>query len=87
MSLKKREIRFKYLFPQSPDTLSDQHMDFFYQNILFSALDAPSYTPILTWNMVEKKVSWGVIVLLGGGFAIARASIVSYRKSKYTYHQ
>lgn len=39
--------------------------------------DSPSYTPILTWNLVEKKVSWGVIVLLGGGFAIARASIDS----------
>lgn len=36
--------------------------------------DSPSYTPILTWSVVEKKVSWGVIILLGGGFAIARAS-------------
>lgn len=36
--------------------------------------DSPSYTPILTWTQVEKKVSWGVIILLGGGFAIARAS-------------
>lgn len=36
--------------------------------------DSPRYTPILTWYQVEKRVSWGVIVLLGGGFAIAKAS-------------
>lgn len=36
--------------------------------------DSPSFTPILTWNVVEKKVCWGVIILLGGGFAIANAS-------------
>ena len=39
--------------------------------------DSPRYTPILTWYQVEKRVSWGVIVLLGGGFAIAKASKVT----------
>lgn len=42
----------------------------------FLFLDSPSFTPILTWNVVEKKVCWGVIILLGGGFAIANASEV-----------
>ena len=35
------------------------------------------YTPLLTWEKTAQKVPWGVIVLLGGGFALARASTVS----------
>ncbi|XP_061188842.1 solute carrier family 13 member 2-like [Saccostrea echinata] len=35
------------------------------------------YTPILTWEKTVQKVPWGVIVLLGGGFALAKASIRS----------
>ncbi|XP_045172067.2 solute carrier family 13 member 2-like isoform X2 [Mercenaria mercenaria] len=34
----------------------------------------PSYKPILTWQAVSAKLPWGVIILLGGGFAIAKAS-------------
>ncbi|XP_071179431.1 solute carrier family 13 member 2-like [Mytilus edulis] len=34
----------------------------------------PSYTPILNWDTVVHKLPWGVIVLLGGGFALADAS-------------
>lgn len=37
----------------------------------------PSYTPILTWQIVTQKMSWGVVILLGGGFAIAHASEAS----------
>ncbi|XP_060085746.1 Na(+)/citrate cotransporter-like [Ylistrum balloti] len=33
----------------------------------------PEYKPILTWHTAEKKVAWGVLVLLGGGFALADA--------------
>lgn len=36
--------------------------------------DPPSYTPILEWQSMTEKLPWGVIVLLGGGFAIAQAS-------------
>ncbi|XP_069105651.1 solute carrier family 13 member 2-like isoform X2 [Argopecten irradians] len=36
-------------------------------------LEIPKYTPILTWKVAEKKVAWGVLVLLGGGFALADA--------------
>ncbi|WAR02986.1 S13A2-like protein [Mya arenaria] len=34
----------------------------------------PSYNPILKWAVVANKLPWGVIVLLGGGFAIAKGS-------------
>ncbi|KAK3596749.1 hypothetical protein CHS0354_036374 [Potamilus streckersoni] len=43
-----------------------------------NSLAGPKYTPLLTWQTVNKKVPWGIMVLLGGGFAIADAS----RKSK-----
>ncbi|KAL3884299.1 hypothetical protein ACJMK2_024474 [Sinanodonta woodiana] len=34
----------------------------------------PKFTPILTWKTANEKVPWGIIILLGGGFAIADAS-------------
>ncbi|XP_060587377.1 solute carrier family 13 member 2-like [Ruditapes philippinarum] len=36
--------------------------------------EKPSYKPILEWKSVTDRLPWGVIVLLGGGFAIAQAS-------------
>ena len=30
--------------------------------------------PILNWNVVQLKSSWGVLILIGGGYAIADAS-------------
>ncbi|XP_069106387.1 solute carrier family 13 member 2-like [Argopecten irradians] len=35
------------------------------------------YKPILTWKVAEKKVAWGVLVLLGGGFALGDACMTS----------
>ncbi|KAK3579599.1 hypothetical protein CHS0354_035110, partial [Potamilus streckersoni] len=37
----------------------------------------PKFTPIMTWKTANEKVPWGIIVLLGGGFAIADASRIS----------
>ncbi|CAG2195053.1 SLC13A2_3_5 [Mytilus edulis] len=37
----------------------------------------PYYTPILTWETAVHKVPWGIIILLGGGFALAEASKIS----------
>lgn len=39
--------------------------------------EKPSYTPLLDWKSVSQKLPWGVIVLLGGGFAIADVSKAS----------
>lgn len=36
----------------------------------------PKYHPILTWKKTVNKIPWGVIVLLGGGFAMASATSV-----------
>uniref|UniRef100_A0A3B5LME9 Solute carrier family 13 member 5b n=1 Tax=Xiphophorus couchianus TaxID=32473 RepID=A0A3B5LME9_9TELE len=32
---------------------------------------------LLTWTVAQKKVPWGIILLLGGGFALAKGSEVS----------
>lgn len=37
----------------------------------------PGFTPILSWRVAQDKVSWGVIILLGGGFALADAATKS----------
>ncbi|XP_070204151.1 solute carrier family 13 member 2-like [Littorina saxatilis] len=37
----------------------------------------PFYRPLLTWERIDKKVPWGVIILLGGGFALANGCKVS----------
>lgn len=36
--------------------------------------DTPVYTTILSWDKTVIKLPWGVIILLGGGFALADAS-------------
>lgn len=33
--------------------------------------------PLLTWKAVQKKLPWGIVLLLGGGFALAKGSEVS----------
>ncbi|XP_054649711.1 solute carrier family 13 member 2-like [Dunckerocampus dactyliophorus] len=37
--------------------------------------EAPS--PLLTWDIVHEKMPWGIILLLGGGFALAHGSEIS----------
>lgn len=37
----------------------------------------PKYHPILTWKNTVLRIPWGVIILLGGGFALASATSAS----------
>lgn len=36
--------------------------------------------PLMSWKAAVEKVPWGVVFLLGGGFAMAKASDVSHHK-------
>lgn len=39
---------------------------------------APFYPPaLLTWKVIQEKVPWGIVLLLGGGFALAKGCEVS----------
>lgn len=39
-------------------------------------LNIKNYTPLLNWRLVNEKMAWGVLLLMGGGFAIADACSV-----------
>ena len=49
--------------------------------LLFIMLDTPPVRPVpptlLDWPTVNKQMPWSVIILLGGGFALAEACKVS----------
>lgn len=32
---------------------------------------------LITWKLIESKMPWGLMFLLGGGFAISRATVAS----------
>ena len=38
----------------------------------FTNLDDPQPPGILTWEIIQHKLQWGVIILLGGGFALSK---------------
>ncbi|XP_071094215.1 solute carrier family 13 member 2-like isoform X2 [Haliotis cracherodii] len=37
------------------------------------SVQAQGYQPILTWKAVNERMAWGVLLLMGGGFALADA--------------
>ncbi|XP_060071030.1 solute carrier family 13 member 2-like [Ylistrum balloti] len=41
------------------------------------AEELSTVTPLMSWRTVEKSIPWGVILLIGGGFALADGSQVS----------
>ena len=38
----------------------------------FKNLNDPQPPGILTWELIQHKLQWGVIILLGGGFALSK---------------
>ena len=34
--------------------------------------------PLLEWNFVQRNMAWGVLIVLGGGFALADAAKVNF---------
>ena len=38
----------------------------------FTNLDDPQPPGILTWEIIQHKLQWGVIILLGGGYALSK---------------
>ncbi|XP_076453197.1 Na(+)/citrate cotransporter-like [Babylonia areolata] len=39
--------------------------------------DTDGYLPLLSWKIVKEKMAWGVLLLMGGGFALADGCQVS----------
>ncbi|XP_072320449.1 Na(+)/citrate cotransporter isoform X2 [Eucyclogobius newberryi] len=39
-----------------------------------SSSDMLKTPPLLTWKVAQKKLPWGIVLLLGGGFALAKGS-------------
>lgn len=39
-----------------------------------SSATIPQTPPLLTWKVAQKKLPWGIVLLLGGGFALAKGS-------------
>lgn len=33
-------------------------------------------SPLLTWHVTQQKMPWNIVLLLGGGFALAKGSEV-----------
>jgi len=49
----------------------------FYFSFLTSDIKKPFLSaPLLDWNVVQRKMPWSIVLLLGGGFALADASAV-----------
>jgi di/tricarboxylate transporter len=43
---------------------------------MFSGSKYRKLKPLLTWKAFNEKMPWGVVFLLGGGFAMAKAAQV-----------
>ncbi len=48
-----------------------------YSPLVFPDVSLPQSAPgLLDWSTVHDKLSWGVVIVLGGGFALADATQV-----------
>nr|XP_020820433.1 LOW QUALITY PROTEIN: solute carrier family 13 member 5 [Phascolarctos cinereus] len=58
--------------------LPSQKLKFNFRSQTEEEWKAPFYPPpLLTWKVAQEKVPWGILLLLGGGFALAKGCEVS----------
>lgn len=55
------------------DVITKLKLGFYQSEGLGSQGSAP---PLLTWQVTQKKMPWNIVLLLGGGFALAKGSEV-----------
>ena len=55
--------------------------------MLSSVVEEPAgpTPPLLTWKVAQKKMPWNIVLLLGGGFALAKGSEVYYIQPHITH--
>lgn len=57
-----------------PHGIGDATPAIFVSLIMFCLPAADDGSPLLSWSLVQEKLAWGVIILLGGGFALAEGA-------------
>lgn len=63
-------VMFLFILPAKPDFVNIFNKD-------ESKRPTVASPPLVTWKVVQTKLPWGLIFLLGGGFALAEGSKVS----------
>lgn len=48
----------------------------FFSHLSQSGASAEAPVPLLNWEIVHEKMPWNILLLLGGGFALAHGSEV-----------
>ncbi|CAL9684997.1 unnamed protein product [Knipowitschia caucasica] len=57
-----------FILPSEPPTYL-----YFWRDSEASVCSGPA-PPLLTWSVAQKKIPWNIVLLLGGGFALAKGS-------------
>ena len=57
-----------------PSGIGDATPAIFVSLIMFCVPAAGDGSPLLNWSLVQDRLAWGVIILLGGGFALAEGA-------------